>query len=276
MAHHLRALVAVSAALLLSSCASSPSAAPSSQPSSQPSGQASQPTAAAAGLVGPVWLLDDLGGQAPASGTSVTATFGADGTVAGSGGCNRYSGRYTVGGATLRLEDAIAVTAMACDPAVMTQETAFLGALKNARGFTVASERLTLTADGGAALASFREQKQTLAGTAWKVTGFNNGQAAVVGVLAGTHPTVSFGADGTVSGSAGCNTMTGSFTTQGATLKLGPLATTKKACAEPAGVMEQETRLVAALESTATFGVQGDGLVLRTAADAVAVTLTRG
>lgn len=273
MAHQLRALAVVSAAFLLASCSATP---PVATPSASPSSQPSQATAAAAGLVGPVWLLAELGGKAPASGTSVTATFGADGTVSGSGGCNRYTGRYTASGTTLRVEESIASTMMACDAAVMTQEAAFLGALKSARGFTVAAERLTLTAEGGAALASFGAQKQALAGTTWKVTGFNNGQAAVVGVLTGTNPTLTFGADGTVSGSAGCNTLRGAFTTEGSTIKLGPLATTKMACAEPAGVMEQEGRLVAALESSATFGVQGDGLELRTASDALAATLTRG
>lgn len=273
MTHHVRALALVTTTLLLASCAQTP---PAATPAPTPSATPSATAAAGSALVGPTWLLDALAGQAPASGTSVTATFAADGTLSGSGGCNRFTGRYTATGTTIRVEDALASTMMACDEPVMAQETAFFAALTSARTFAVASEQLTLSAEGGGVVASFVAQKQELAGTAWQVTGYNNGQGAVVSVITGSTPTVNFGADGSVSGSGGCNTLRGTFTASGGTLKVGPLATTKMACAEPAGVMEQEARLVAALESAATYRVEGQRLELRTAADAIAVTLSEG
>ena len=86
---------------------------------------------------------------------------------------------------------------------------------------------------------------------------------------------IEFGADGQLSGSAGCNRVTGSYSTADGTIKLGPLATTQMACPEPEGVMDQETRLVAALESAATYHVEGPTLEMRTSDDALAVHFTR-
>ena len=53
-------------------------------------------------------------------------------------------------------------------------------------------------------------------------------------------PTISFGAVGTVSGFAACNTFHGNYRTDGATLSLGPLASTKIGCPRPASAVESE------------------------------------
>ena len=52
-----------------------------------------------------------------------------------------------------------------------------------------------------------------------------------------------------------------SFTTEGDTLEIGPLATTRKACAED--VNAQETAYLAALEASTTFTIRGTTLELR-------------
>ena len=69
--------------------------------------------------------------------------------------------------------------------------------------------------------------------------------------------TVDF-ANGRVSGSGGCNRFNGSYSTKGNQLKIGPLASTFKACEEP--VMEQETRFLSALQATQRYEVNSDGL----------------
>src|SRR5262245_22928413 len=70
-------------------------------------------------------------------GTHLTMDFGADGRVAGSAGCNRYSAAYTVAGASLQISQAVA-TRMACfKEGSMEQEQKFLDALA-----TVAAARL--------------------------------------------------------------------------------------------------------------------------------------
>ena len=58
---------------------------------------------AAAPLVGPDWVAEDIGGRGVANRVRSTLTFGADGRVSGSGGCNRIAGSYTLAGEALAL-----------------------------------------------------------------------------------------------------------------------------------------------------------------------------
>lgn len=121
---------------------------------------------------------------------------------------------------------------------------------------------------------TFASRSQGLSGTSWRVTAYNNGEEAVASVLEGTVLTASFAAEGTVSGSGGCKVFSGPFTANGGTVTVGPLAATQRACLEP-DVMDQEQRLLAALESAATYSIEGPQLEMRTAKDAIAVRFTR-
>lgn len=255
------ALVAVS--LLLASCASA-------TPGATPSVKADE-----GNLVGVTWLLEDLGGKAPVADTIVTVHFAGDGTLFGSGGCNRFGGTYEVDGSAIAVGEALPSTMMACDDEVMVMETDFLTALAIAKGFVVDGENLTLSDDAGTTLSTFTAQSQELADTTWQVTAFNNGETAVVSVLEGTDANLTFADDGTISGSGGCNRILGSATFGDGTVEFGTLATTQMACATPEGVMDQEMQIIAALESAATYSVEGETLEMRTAGDAIAVQLTR-
>jgi heat shock protein HslJ len=59
----------------------------------------------------------------------------------------------------------------------------------------------------------------------------------------------------------------------GKQISIGPLASTKMYCTEPAGVMEQETQFLLALESAASYSVEGHSLVLRTLSNGLAVEM---
>lgn len=67
------------------------------------------------------------------------------------------------------------------------------------------------------------------------------------------------GRDGRLSGHTSCNAMSGSFTLQGDVLKVGPIATTRMACGPL--LLEQEDRILTALEIAATARVRPDGLL---------------
>lgn len=220
-----------------------------------------------------VWQLEQLGDAAPTAEAPITARFGADGSLSGSSGCNRFTGRYEVSGNTITVAEPLASTMMACDEAVMAQEAAFLAALQGVQTFELDGESLTLTGRGEDLV--FGAQSQDLAGTDWTVTSYNTGTGAVSSVLAGTTATVTFAADGKVSGSGGCNRFTGAWSAEGGQLKISSLASTRMACADPAGVMEQEAALLKALESAATYSVEGGVLDIRTTDGATAAQLAR-
>jgi heat shock protein HslJ len=102
-----------------------------------------------------------------------------------------------------------------------------------------------------------------LTGNSWVVTGYDDGSQNVSGVLAGTTLTASFGEDGTLTDNSGCNDYNGPYKVTDNQIGIGPLGSTRKACSDPAGVMEQEAQCLAALDNAEVFVVNGNTLELR-------------
>lgn len=226
-------------------------------------------------LIGKVWALTELKGTPPAAGVGISAQFSSNGKVSGSAGCNRYNGTYTVSGNSITFSSPLATTMMMCDEAVMEQESAYLQALGEAKTFSVNGDQLTLAGADNSSLVVYQAQTQDLSDTSWEATGFNNSKQAVVGSLVGTSLTADFGKDGTLSGNSGCNTYTGGYKVNGDQITIGPLASTMMACSEPAGVMDQEAQYLAALQSAATYQIEGNVMQLRTKDDAMAVIFNK-
>jgi len=183
--------------------------------------------------------------------------------------CNRAGGAYTLEGERLRLAPGPA-TAAECGEG--SHGTRFLALLGEVEEWGRDGDRLVLTLardTGTMELAAARAV--TLPGTSWLIRGVNDGREAVVSVLGGSVLTARFGADGQLVGSAGCNRYAAGYTLEGDTLAIGPAATTRKMCAEPEGVMVQESALLAALATVSTWRVEGERLQLRTASGALAV-----
>jgi len=219
------------------------------------------------------WTLSALPGQSDPLPGRATLHF-EDGNVYGSDGCNRYAGSYTSTGTEFSTGEHMALTKKACADPLMRQADAFLAALKAASAMMLAPEKMVLLDSGGTALATFAAQPNTLGGTSWHVTGYNNGKRAVVSVTAGTQLTLAFDADGKLGGTAGCNRYTSLYVIDGKNVGIGPVTVTRKSCGKPAGVMTQEARYLKALASAATFRLDGDRLELRTRNGALAVTLS--
>lgn len=78
------------------------------------------------------------------------------------------------------------------------------------------------------------------------------------GMLDDAEAKLSITSAGQITGSAGCNTLTGSAQMDGTSLAFGAFATTRKMC-RPA-VMEHEARFLRALELTREFRVEGQHL----------------
>ena len=86
-------------------------------------------------------------------------------------------------------------------------------------------------------------------GTTWQfVLYYSPGTTILTPGVPGTTITAMF-QGGNLTGSAGCNNYNATYEKTGDQLKLGPIAATEKACAEPAGVMEQETAYLSKLQS---------------------------
>ena len=184
------------------------------------------------------------------------------GEVKGSAGCNSYFGPYEVddGQMTIGL---LGATQMMCPGPIMQQEAAYLAALQSTASYQVEGDRLEIADSSGKTILVFGVlEPMLLTGTTWQMMGYNNGREAMVSALAGTEITALFGDDGTLTGSAGCNNYTASYEVSGGGVTVGPAATTRMMCAEPEGIMEQEAAYLAALESAASYSVEGDQLEL--------------
>lgn len=65
-----------------------------------------------------------------------------------------------------------------------------------------------------------------------------------------------------ISGSAGCNTYTGNYETDGVEIALNEITATKKECTEPEGITQQETRFLELLEQADEYRIVDDQLEL--------------
>ncbi len=225
-----------------------------------------------ASLEGTQWNLTmyNNGKQALVSllnGTTITANFGQDGNLSGSAGCNNYTAGYEVNGEQMSIGPAATTRKFCGEAGVMEQEAAYLMALEKVTRFQIEGEQLTLFDAEGTRYATYTAGKPVdLSGTDWNLIGYNNGKEAFVSVILDTTITASFGADGRLSGSAGCNTYNADYTVDGEQISIGPAITTRMFCAGE-GVMEQEMAYLQALEKANRYQIEGDVLTLFDAED---------
>jgi heat shock protein HslJ len=226
-------------------------------------------------LVGPVWVATSLNGRNLLPTTTLSAEFNAEGTVSGSGGCNNYTTSYTTDGSSITFGEAIASTQKLCAEPVNEQEGAYFQVLNESATFEITDEELTLLDGDDNALAVYMAQSQALEGSSWDVIGYNNGRGGVTSVIIGTEITADFAEDGQLTGSSGCNNYTATYESEDETISIGPPATTRQFCGEPEGVMEQEGEYLAALQTAATYRIEGNSMNMRTAGDETVANFSR-
>ena len=234
-----------------------------------------------AGLSGTSWAVTMVNNGKEAvvgliTGSEINLNFGTDGRLSGNSGCNTYNGGFEASGQALKVGPLVS-TMMACEsPAgVMDQEQQYLAALQNSATFEISGDTLTIRdASGATQVLAKANTPAGLSGTSWGVTMVNNGKEAVVGLIAYSKVTLDFSAQGQVSGNSGCNTYSGGYETSGDQLKVGPLASTRMFCDQPAGVMDQEQQYLAALQNAATYEISGSTLTIRDAGGAMQVLAT--
>jgi heat shock protein HslJ len=120
-----------------------------------------QGTTAATAITENAWQLQSIAGPggtiAPVqNGTVITASFSIDGKLAGSGGCNRYSGRYMVR-ETRMVVSRVTTTSLACwDSNATLQESRYFAAIEDAAALRVHDRVLTLYGTDGSTLLVFK------------------------------------------------------------------------------------------------------------------------
>jgi len=96
------------------------------------------------------WRVEAIGGAAVADAVATTLDIDADGTISGSGGCNRYTGKADIGGETIHVGP-VASTRMLCPDPAMQQEDAYFDALSRVAGWRRDGAALVLLGDDGQA-----------------------------------------------------------------------------------------------------------------------------
>jgi heat shock protein HslJ len=91
-----------------------------------------------------------------------------------------------------------------------------------------------------------------LAGTGWLLQD----------TLENSTISASFGVDGSLNGSAGCNSYSAQYIASGQTLAITPPSSSQTICAEPEGIMEQEARYLTTLSQAATFQISDNILII--------------
>jgi heat shock protein HslJ len=223
-----------------------------------------------ASLSGSSWILTGVaveGEDRPSIDDNASLTFGIDGTIAGSTGCNRFTGGWDAEADRLTIAPG-PMTLRACPGELATQEAAVLTALGATAAYRSDGQTLALLDADGAALAQYRSAAVDLAGTAWRATGVNNGRGGVESTPGTGNLSLAFASNGTLSGFDGCGAFAGTFTCDGALIHIA--AASANSCADP-----RQRPYIDALRNARTWRVDGNRLELRDDSGALQVGLVQ-
>lgn len=245
-------VLAVPALLALAACGTQ-------QGSSGESGDGSGTVRTGPSVAGVHWAVSSLtvAGKKTAAPAGAHIEIDSEGKATGNLGCNRFTADVRIEGDKVTVGPGTS-TEMGCEKDVQQFEKAmgrtFSGELEAAVAGRSDAKTLTLTTAGGDSIALTSEPPAPLTGTVWKVTGLLSGSVAA-SLPSGTQNKahLTFGEDGAVQGSLGCNSFHGKAAVSGSTLTFGPLTSTRKMC--PGPEMELERALLGVLEGRTTYEI---------------------
>lgn len=220
-------------------------------------------------LTGRAFVSTAVSGPPIPGGGPLVVEFPESGRIAATAGCNRSVGAVDLGDGVVRA-DRLASTLMSCPPPIDGADTWLSDLFAAQPRWHLDGDVLTL--DGGDVSVSLLDRTvadpdRPVVGTQWVLTELVTAAAVSTSrVLEEAAPTLTVAADGTVSGSTGCNRFTGNATV-GDTLMFGPLATTRAACPD-AELARIESAVLAVLSGEVRYAVEGARMRL-TAADGV-------
>jgi heat shock protein HslJ len=235
-------------------------------------------------LVGTKWQLLSWNSNSPLEGSTITLAFHNEYRVGGHAGCRGYVATYEASGDDIKFP-MLGMTGSYeyCSEALMKQEGEYTTSLQWATDYRLSEELALsgskgqleiLTARGEVLLFELlpEEADASLEGTTWVLTAFieekrveemSTPALIPIDLLAETEVTATF-EDGTVRGSAGCNTYSAAYTLDDSFLNIETPAATEMACLNPVGVMEQEGRYLSFLRDVTAYRICGSQFWLET------------
>ncbi|HEX7556812.1 MAG TPA: META domain-containing protein, partial [Leptolinea sp.] len=111
----------------------------------------------------------------------------------------------------------------------------------------------------------------TLVGSNWILIQFGSVQTPTV-VIGDSEPNLFFQVDGHFTGSTGCNRFNGIYTIEGDRIHLSSIASTRKMCPTPTGMLEQEQSVLKTLELAERYQLAGDQLSIFSEGDSRVIT----
>lgn len=201
-------------------------------------------------LEGTVWDLVEMNGASVGAQGVATLDF-VEGEASGIAFCNRFFGPYEQDDQSLSFGP-LATTRMACPN--MEPERDYMAALESVASAEIEDERLILmNAKKNPILVYVPGERQALEGTIWLLANYRR-EGQIEPVMERTRITALL-TEGTVRGSAGCNTYSASYTLDSDDLEVEDLSYTEKACEDPIGVMQQEQYYFENLEVVDSYSI---------------------
>jgi heat shock protein HslJ len=103
----------------------------------------------------------------------------------------------------------------------------------------------------------------------WNLTAYGP-EGATNPVAPGSQASITFNADGTITGTSGCNSFGGEYEVDGDQITFKGLVSTLMACEEP--LMTQEGTVFKVLDGTASYKIDGDTLTITNAGTSLVFT----
>jgi heat shock protein HslJ len=213
---------------------------------------------------GRVFISTQVDGTPIPGGGPLSLDFTTPGLVAATAGCNTASGAVEFTDAKIST-DTLASTMMACEPTVMESDTWVTTLLTAQPSWTLSGDTLTLTTDTTTVTLADKkvvDPDRPVQGTAWTVTSLISPDAiSTSAALETSAPEFTIAADGSLTGSTGCNRMMGSATATDTTITFAPAGTTRMAC--EAEVADIEGHVLAVLDGEVTYTLDAGTMTLR-------------
>lgn len=206
------------------------------------------------------FVSSSVEGYTLAPDSELTFTFDGD-TLSVNAGCNTMNSTYQVADSVLKWTGVPAATQMACDDALMAQDTWIAGLLTkgmDAEGID-GGESLTLKS-GDVEIVLDAVAAAPITGTTWTLTSTIANDAASSLAADTEPPTLTIDEEGTAGVFTGCNSGSTTVEITETTLTFAPIALTKMAC--PGGGSALEAQVTAVLDGEVDYTIDGDTLTI--------------